>query len=79
MAQMVPNVGVDVSKDRLEVGLCPGEERFSVGNDAVGWHELTRRLRPLGVRAVGPAPPGLRHGRITAPSPGGRNCGGATM
>ncbi|MGH8312805.1 MAG: IS110 family transposase [Gammaproteobacteria bacterium] len=53
MAQMVPNVGVDVSKDRLDVALYPGEERFSVGNDAVGWHELTRRLHPLGVRAIG--------------------------
>ncbi|MGH7051573.1 MAG: IS110 family transposase [Acetobacteraceae bacterium] len=53
MAQMIPNLGVDVSKDRLDVALYPGEERFSVGNDVVGWHELTRRLHPLGVRAIG--------------------------
>lgn len=53
MAQMVPNVGVDVSKDRLDVALYPDEQRFSVANDAGGWRELCRRLRPLGVRAIG--------------------------
>ncbi|MGH7082208.1 MAG: IS110 family transposase, partial [Acetobacteraceae bacterium] len=41
------------SKDRLDVALYPGEERFSVGNTADGWRELCRRLRPLGVRAIG--------------------------
>lgn len=53
MAQIAPSVGVDVSKDRLDVALYPGEERFSVSNDAAGWRELCRRLRPLGVRAIG--------------------------
>ena len=53
MAQMTPSVGVDVSKDRLDIALYPDEQRFSVSNDAAGWRELCRRLRPLGVRAIG--------------------------
>lgn len=53
MAQMAPSVGVDVSKDRLDVALHPDGAQFSVGNDAAGWRELCRRLRPLGVRAIG--------------------------
>ncbi|MGH7211970.1 MAG: IS110 family transposase [Acetobacteraceae bacterium] len=67
MAQMAPSVGVDVSKDRLDVALYPGEERFSVSNDAAGWRELCRRLRPLGVRAIGiEASGGYEHGVIGA-------------
>ncbi len=66
MAQMAPSVGVDVSKDRLDVALDPGEARFSVSNDA-GWRELCRHLRPLGVRAIGiEASGGYEHGGIGA-------------
>lgn len=53
MAQIAPSAGIDVSKDRLDIALYPDEERFSVSNDAAGWHELCRQLRPLGVRAIG--------------------------
>ncbi|MBF6561464.1 MAG: IS110 family transposase [Candidatus Binataceae bacterium] len=67
MAQMAPSVGVDVSKDRLDIAFYPGEERFSVSNDAAGWRELSRRLRPLGVRAIGiEASGGYEHGVIGA-------------
>jgi transposase len=50
---MAPNVGIDVSKDRLDVALYPENDAFSVSNDAAGWRSLCRRLRPLGVRAIG--------------------------
>jgi transposase len=53
MAQIVPSVGVDVSKDRLDVALDRGEECLSFGNDAAGWRSLCRWLRSLGVRAIG--------------------------
>lgn len=58
MAQITPVVGIDVSKERLDVALYPERERFSVGNDRAGWQELCRRLRTLGVRAVGIEPSG---------------------
>lgn len=53
MAQMAPNVGVDVSKERLDIALYPDGSHFSVSNDAAGWRELCRRLRPIGARAIG--------------------------
>jgi transposase len=53
MAQIVPSVGVDVSKERLDIALHPDGAQFSVSNDAAGWRELCRRLKPLGVRAIG--------------------------
>jgi len=58
MAQMAPTVGVDVSKQRLDVALYPAEARFSASNDSAGWHELCRRLRPIGARAIGIEPSG---------------------
>ncbi len=39
------NVGVDVSKERLDVAVRPMGERFSVANDPAGHAELVRRLR----------------------------------
>jgi hypothetical protein len=50
---MAPNVAVDVSKERLDIGLYPEGSHFSVTNDAAGWRELCRRLRPIGARAIG--------------------------
>lgn len=67
MAQMAPSGGVDVSKDRLDIAFYPSEARFSVSNNAAGWRELCRRLRPLGVRAIGiEASGGYEHGAIGA-------------
>jgi transposase len=53
MAQIVATVGIDVSKDRLDIAVHPTDEQFSVTNDREGWHELVRRLRPLQARAIG--------------------------
>lgn len=47
-----PVVGIDVSKDRLDVFVAPSEEAFWVGNDEAGIAELVDRLRALGPDAV---------------------------
>jgi transposase len=39
-------VGIDVSKDKLDVAMRPSEERFAVTNDDAGIAELITRLRP---------------------------------
>jgi transposase len=41
------NVGIDVSKDRLDVAVRPSGEKFSVSNDASGCAELRKRLTKL--------------------------------
>lgn len=46
-------VGIDVSKARLDVAVLPSGDTFEVTNDPGGWHELIRRLRPLGAAAIG--------------------------
>lgn len=38
-------VGIDVSKDRLDVHVRPGEQTFVVTRDGKGLHELVERLR----------------------------------
>jgi transposase len=53
MAQIASSVGIDVSKERLDVAVHPSDMPFSVTNDAQGWRELCRRLRAIGARAVG--------------------------
>jgi transposase len=45
-------VGIDVSKDRLDVHVEPGGEAFAVGRDAAGLEALVERLRPLGAGIV---------------------------
>jgi len=40
-------VGIDVSKERLDVAVRPSGERFSTSNDERGRHELRKRLRRL--------------------------------
>ena len=67
MAQMVATVGIDVSKDRLDVAVHPTDEQFSVTNDAGGWRLLVRRLRRLMARGVGiEASGGYERGAISA-------------
>jgi transposase len=67
MAQIVATVGIDVSKDRLDVAVHPTDEQFSVTNDAAGWRLLVRRLKPLMARAVGiEASGGYERGAIGA-------------
>ncbi|MGD0075542.1 MAG: IS110 family transposase [Candidatus Binataceae bacterium] len=45
-------VGIDVSKEWLDVGVWPGAQSLRVGNDAAGLSQLTKRLHALGPRAV---------------------------
>lgn len=45
-------VGIDVSKDRLDVHVLPVGEAFVVSRDAAGIEGLAERLKPLSVRAV---------------------------
>jgi transposase len=67
MAQMVPTVGIDVSKDRLDVAIHPTGEEFSVSNDAGGWRQLIRRLKPLAASGIGlEASGGYERGAIGA-------------
>lgn len=45
-------VGIDVSKDRLDVAILPGDEVFFVKRDAEGLDALAARLVPLSPEAV---------------------------
>jgi transposase len=45
--------GIDVSKDRLDVMILPGEKCSSVRNDAGGWANLVEQLRGSSIGAVG--------------------------
>jgi transposase len=49
-ARMV--VGIDVSKDRLDIAVRPSGERFAVPRDAAGLDALIARLAPLAPAAV---------------------------
>ncbi|MER8706755.1 IS110 family transposase [Mesorhizobium sp. M1088] len=46
-------VGIDVSKDRLDVHVLPSGEAFSVENDHAGVEDLVRRLAALSPTVVG--------------------------
>jgi len=46
-------VGIDVAKDKLDVGVRPSGERFVVSRNAAGLEELNDRLGKLGVAVVG--------------------------
>lgn len=45
-------VGIDVSKDRLDVAVLPSGEAFAVARDAAGLDALAARLRPLDPQAA---------------------------
>lgn len=45
-------VGIDVSKQRLDVAVLPGGEAWSVANDASGHEELAVRLEALGATLI---------------------------
>jgi transposase len=45
-------VGIDVSKDRVDVHVCPGGEAFAVARDGEGLAALTARLSGLSPRLV---------------------------
>jgi transposase len=50
---MLSFCGIDVSKDRLDVMVLPGQQSFAVRNDAAGWAELVARLRGIAIAAIG--------------------------
>jgi len=52
MEQREVVVGVDVSGARLDIGIWPSGESFSLGNDAAGVEQLVVRMLKLGPRAV---------------------------
>lgn len=45
-------VGIDVSKDRLDVAVLPSGELFVVSRDAAGLDALLKRLKPLGAEII---------------------------
>jgi transposase len=45
-------VGVDVSKERLEVAISPGNQSFWEGNDERAVARLVKRLQPLGCTRI---------------------------
>jgi transposase len=45
-------VGIDVSKDRLDVAVLPAGDLFVVPRDAAGLDQLLARLRPLRPEAI---------------------------
>jgi len=45
-------VGIDVSKDRLDVHLRPSDEAFAVARDGKGLERLVERLKPLDVSLI---------------------------
>ena len=49
---MIAVVGIDVSKDRLDVHVVPSEEAFFVANDAAGVEKLAGRLTELSAALV---------------------------
>src|SRR5215813_6355848 len=68
-------VGIDVSKDRLDVAVRPSGEAFSVERNAGGLEQLVRRLREFGPHLVAlRGDRGLRDDR--GGGPGGRAASG---
>ena len=45
-------VGIDVSKDQLDVHVHPAGESFSVSRDTAGLEELIKRLKPFALKAI---------------------------
>jgi transposase len=45
-------VGIDVSKDRLDVAIRPGGESFAVSRNGAGIDDLVERLKPLSIHRV---------------------------
>ena len=58
------NVGIDVSKDRLDVAVRPSGDRFSVGNDEEGCAQLCKKLSKLKPERVVLEPTGGFESRV---------------
>lgn len=50
---MAQHVGIDISKDRLDVEVLETAERFHVGNDKAGWARLVARFKGRQIAAIG--------------------------
>lgn len=48
MSESTSFVGIDVSKDALDVHVLPGGQQWRVANDQAGCAQLVERLKPLG-------------------------------
>jgi transposase len=59
-------IGIDVSKDRLDVHLRGTGEAFSLANDTEGIAALIGRLKPLSVQAIGVEATGGYEALVTA-------------
>ena len=46
------NVGVDISKDRLDVAIHPGGEGFRIANTPEGHRALIKRLKGLEIARI---------------------------
>jgi transposase len=51
-------IGIDVSKDRLDVAVLQTDETFQVTHDKAGWAQLVERLKQHPVKAIGLEPTG---------------------
>lgn len=58
------NIGIDVSKSRLDVAVRPTSEQFSVTNDEAGHKELRRRLTKLKPERIVLEPTGGYESRV---------------
>ena len=52
MSESTSFVGIDVSRNLLDVHVLPGGEHWQVGNDEAGCAQLIERLKPLGKTAL---------------------------
>ena len=66
MASQGVFVGIDISKDRLDVAVRPLGIGFSVENDAAGRAALIARLRPLRTKRIVLEATGGRVGALVA-------------
>ena len=55
------NIGIDVSKDWLDVHVLPSGERFRVSNDAQGHRQIKRRITSLEIACAAVEPTGKWH------------------
>jgi hypothetical protein len=62
-------VGIDVSKDRLDVEVRPNRETFFVGRNAIGLEKLVTRMRELSPHLIALEATGVHMpGTYTIPS-----------
>ena len=68
-------IGIDVSKDKLDVHIRPGAETFVVSRDADGLDELIKQLKPVRAVAIGVEATGGFEQVVAATVAGARGAG----